>query len=986
MRTLSTNCPAKCWTSSSLAFLRLLALLSIFGLGADRQLRAQATNEQADINGYRYSTVVGDLTGMRVYQLRNGLTVYLAQNTDEPRIRSIVTIRAGAAFDPADNTGLAHYLEHLLFKGTDRIGSLDWEHERPLLEEIESLYQQHQAAPSADEKQAIYQRIDQTSVAAAQYAKPGEYRELATNLGAVAMNGYTQADMTGYWCLIPSASLEHHLRLESERFRFPAYRDFQRELEIVYEEFNGFQDSVTRRKEEALNRLLYPTHPYGQQSMIGTSEHLKNPSLTAIRAYYERYYVPGNMAVILVGDLDYDPTIKLVDQYFGSFPARPVGRPDLPREEPITEPRQLVLNSPGEESVYIGFRLAGAGSRDERLAMLMDLTLNNGFAGLFDIELNAKQAVKRAGSTVKSQNDYSVHCFEGYPKQGQTLEEVRDLLLKQIHRIAVGDFEEWLMRGAASDLKKQFVVNHGTAVNLSAECMHSFKRGETWATHLAYTSELDSISKQELMDFARRCYENYAIVYIRNGVPDVVRVAKPQISQRSLNEDASSAFAEELRGQVATVGRPQFVEYESAIAKSRTSGGVEVAFVPNTKNSLFELDVIFDMGKNHDKRLELATGYCSRLGTDKYSLDDLKRQLYERGLTLSSYTTASQTVFHLEGLEEHLEHGILLLDHFLSSVQADSEVYAGYIDELLKQREATLSDPNAILNQGLLSYVLYGESSHLRDVYSAEQLRAIDPKELIQFLRGLRDYRHRIFYYGSSLDQAVTLLNSHYRASPRQDPLPEIVLESHPTSPAVYFVDVDTVQANIMVATHANLFAASTIGPSNFFSPYFDRVVSNELRENRALAYGATGAHIIASTPRGYDYAYLTAKSQADKVPEALKVMMLMMQELPGNSADVEFTKADQLKRYQVERITGTTIFWNYERIKRRGLDYDVRADQYAAVQSMDLRQMQAFFANNVGTKAKCVLIVGKRSEIDMDALKQFGEIIELSPRQLFNY
>ena len=941
-----------------------------------------------DRGGYSYEIVAGDPAGVRVYTLKNGLTVYLARNADEPRIRSMIAVRAGSASDPPGSTGLAHYLEHLLFNGTDKIGALDWSEEQPLLARIEELYERHRAEPDDKKKREIYRQIDSLSVAASRYASPGEYRELASSLGAVAINGYTSFDLSAYWCLLPSSSLEKHLILESERFRRPVLRAFQSELEIVYEEFNTQQDSIRRRKGQALDRLLFKKHPYGQQPMIGTPEHLKNPSLREIHAFYDTYYVPNNMAIVLVGDLDFDETIRLVDRTFGQFEPEDVERPARPVENPIRAPRTTTILGPGEESVSFGFRLGGAGSRDEQLAMLTDMVLNNGFAGLFDIELNAKQAVRNAGCTVRVHNDYSVHYFDGYPKEGQSLEEVRDLMLAQIDRIKNGEFEEWLMRGAVNDLQKRLKQDLSTSINLSAACMHSFKRGESWGDHLAFTEELAEISKQELMEFVRQRYrDNYALVFKREGpASDVVKVEKPEITPIERNAETESGFARELARIETSIGEPLFVDYDRAISTGRTKTGVEVAFVENDKNDLFELDVVFDMGTNHDRKLALATRYCGLVGTERFSVDELKRRYYELGLTFSSYSTSDRTVFHLEGLQRDLGTGIELLDHFLGHLAVDETAYADLVDQLLQEREARLSDVDAILDQGLLSYALYGERSSLRNVLSEEELRDTGPAELTAMIQGLRGSEHRIFYYGGSLRQITDLLDAHYHANPVKKASPPAVFRKRASPPAVYFVDFDIVQAHLMVVTRGELFDKARIGPSNFYGPYIDHVVFQEIRNDRSLAYATSAAHIMAGRPGDFDYSYVYAGTQADKVPEALREMVGCMKNLAGTAEDVEFVRQDQLKRYRAERITGRDLFWNRERLAKMGIHHDVRKEMYATARGMTLEGLREFFEGNIGGRDTCILVVGNRDDIDIATLSTFGEVVELEPRYLFNF
>ena len=155
------------------------------------------------------------------------------------------------------------------------------------------------------------------------------------SLGAAGTNAHTSAEETVYHNKIPANELDKFLKLESEKFSQLVLRLFHTELEAVYEEYNRGLDSDPRKVFYALMEGIYPTHPYGQQTTLGTSKHLKNPSLVDINNFFDTYYVPNNMALVLVGDLEFDKTIKMVDATFGKMERKDLVQPDLPKEEPI---------------------------------------------------------------------------------------------------------------------------------------------------------------------------------------------------------------------------------------------------------------------------------------------------------------------------------------------------------------------------------------------------------------------------------------------------------------------------------------------------------------------------------------------------------------------------------------------------------------------------------------------------------------------------
>ena len=186
----------------------------------------------------KYESVANDPMKSRIYTLDNGLKVYLSVNKDQPRIQTYIAVRVGGKNDPSTNTGLAHYLEHLMFKGTTQFGTSDYEKERPLLDEIEQLYEVYRTKTDPGERKAIYHQIDSLSYEASKYAIANEYDKLMAGIGSEGTNAYTSYDVTCYTEDIPSNEVENWAKIQSNRFKDMVIRGFHTELEAVYEEKN----------------------------------------------------------------------------------------------------------------------------------------------------------------------------------------------------------------------------------------------------------------------------------------------------------------------------------------------------------------------------------------------------------------------------------------------------------------------------------------------------------------------------------------------------------------------------------------------------------------------------------------------------------------------------------------------------------------------------------------------------------------------------
>ena len=694
---------------------------------------AFVTEQHTDANGFSYETVTNDPTGLRLYTLENGLKVYLSRNTEEPKIQTFIPVRAGSVYDPSDNTGLAHYLEHMLFKGTDKIGTQDWKAEKVYLDKISDLYEQHKAETDSVKKNKIYKQIDEQSQTASKISIAGEYNKMMTSLGAEGTNAWTWHEETVYVNKIPSNGLEKWLYVESERFSKLVLRLFHTELEVVYEEFNRTQDSDYRRVAYTLNKALFPTHPYGQQNTIGSSEHLKNPSMEAIHNYFNTYYVPNNMAVILVGDLEFDDTIEKVNKTFGSFKTKTVNFPKRPTESPLTEIVEKEVFGPENKKVTIAFRSGSIGSEDEIKLSMINMLLSNSTAGLIDLNLNKKQRVQSAGSYTSFFNDYGMQQFYGNPKSGQSLEEVKDLIIGQIEEIKKGNFDEWMIDAIINDLKLSKIRSYENSSGVAYDYVSAFVHFQDWNSRIGLYKKMRNVSKQELVDFANKFYkDNYVVVYKRQGkIKDLVKVKNPKITAVELNRGKNSSFVESFNKMTSPDLKPQYIDYKSAIENSTLKNGLEIAYIPNVTNDLAELNIIFDMGNDNNKKLGIAVDYLKYLGTDKISLDDLSKEFYKLGVDYGVRTGQDRTIIYLTGLRENISKGLALLENLWENAQANQETYNKYVLKIAKERQDIKANKLRIMWSGLYSYGQYGEESRLRDIYTIEELKSFDPKELV---------------------------------------------------------------------------------------------------------------------------------------------------------------------------------------------------------------------------------------------------------------
>lgn len=419
--------------------------------------------------------------------------------------------------------------------------------------------------------------------------------------------------------------------------------------------------------------------------------------------------------------------------------------------------------------------------------------------------------------------------------------------------------------------------------------------------------------------------------------------------------------------------------------------GLEVSYIENKTNDLFSLNIIFDMGSDHDRKLALAVAYLDYVGTDQLSPDEVKKEFYKLGINYGVNTGSERSYVGLSGLQENMDKGLVLLENLWDNAKADQESYDKFVEKILKARIDGKAQKDNILWSGMLTYGIYGENSRLRDIFDTNELQSMDPNELIQMVKDLKGYKQRIFYYGNDLESTISSLNNSHRVPAELKNYPEPKkYEQIATGNQVNFVDFDMVQAEIILVAKADQFDAEKMAYGMVFNDYFgysmSSILMQELRESKSLAYAVFAEYVNASKKENSDVVWAYIGTQADKLPEAVDGLMVLMKDMPEVEEKFDSSKKSALKKIAAQRITKSNIFWNYERLKRRGIDYDIRKDMYESIQNMTLQDLSTFFDQNVKQGEYTALVIGKKSDLDLNALKKMGDVKEMDIDYLFNY
>ncbi|MFA6924643.1 MAG: insulinase family protein, partial [Bacteroidales bacterium] len=901
----------------------------------------------------------------------------------------------GSKNDPADNTGLSHYLEHLMFKGTDRFGTKDYSKEKPLLDKIDNLFEVYRAEKDTNKRKQIYIEIDSISGLAAQHAIPNEYDKMVGVLGAKGTNAYTSNEVTAYINDIPSNQLETWLDIESERFRNPVFRLFHTELETVYEESNMYADRDERKIEEALMAGLFQKHQYGTQTTIGKTEHLKNPSLLAIKKYYSERYLPNNMAICLAGDFNPDVIIKLIDEKFGGMKMKDIKPYIPPVEYPIAQPIVKEVLGPDAESVDIGFRFPGTNTKETDLLEITDMILSNSVAGLIDINLIQEQKVLSAVSFTDIMKDYSIHEISGKSKEGQKLEDVKDLLLSQIEIIKKGEFPDWLIPAIINDFKLNEIKQQESNRARASEMTNAFITETPWTDEVNKIERLSKITKQDVMEFAKKYYgDNYVVVYKRTGVDkNVVRITKPHITPLKVNRTDQSEFLKQITSKEPAIIEPVFIDFSKDMKKLKMKSNIEVFYKENTENKLFNLNYNFDMGSNNNNKLAIALDYLDYLGTSKLTPAQVKQEFYKIGCSLNTYASEDKVSIGLTGLAENMTKGMQLLENILADAQPNEDALKNMVSDMLKTRANNKLNKGVILQQAMVNYGKYGAKSPYTNVLSESELKSLKPEDLLSVIKTLNSYHHHVLYYGLlKSEELVKVLNQlHNVPAQLKSVPPEITFTELATDEnKVYVADYNMKQVELIMLSKSVAFSKDIVPAMRLFNEYFGNgmssIVFQELREAKALAYTARAYYGGVNRKDKSFYISTFIGTQNDKLPEAMKGMKDLIDNMPESNKSFETAKQSVLNQIRTERITKMGILSTYENMKRLGIDYDLRKDVYAKVPSMTFADVKAFEEKYMKNKNFTVLALGKKDQLDINSLQKYGNIKYLSMEEIFGY
>ena len=958
----------------------------------------------ASCSKYDYEEVKGDMAQTRIYTLKNGLKIYLSVNKEEPRIQTYIAVRTGSKNDPAETTGLAHYLEHLMFKGTNKFGVTDSEAEAPYLADIEKRYEAYRLLTDSAARKKAYHEIDSVSQLAAKYNIPNEYDKLMATIGSEGSNAYTSNDVTCYVEDIPSNEIDNWAKIQADRFMNMTIRGFHTELEAVYEEYNISLTDDGDKLYTAMMAKLFPTHPYGTQTTIGTQEHLKNPSITNIKNYFKKWYVPNNVAICMSGDFDPDEVVATIEKYFGEWqPGEDVAQPVYEEQPELTAPVDTTVIGLEAENLWLGWKFEKASSLQSDTMQVVQQMLSNGTAGLLDLDINQQMKMLEAWGAAVPMQDYSMLILGGTPKGGQSLEEVRSLLLAEIEKLKSGDYSDDLLPSVVNNLKLAYYNAMESNQARARMFVNSFVNGTPWEQEVGALDRLSGMTKEQITAFVNQHFgDNYVTVFKKQGVDSTIKkIDKPAITPIPTNRDYVSQFVKDIQNTEVKPIEPRFVDFKKDLTfgdfKSQISNlqsQIPYIYVQNKENGRFQMSFRYEFGNEADLRYGYAANYLDYLGTDSLSAEQIKQQFYKLACNYSIQVGDRTLTVTLNGLSENMTQAVALLEHHLQHAVADNDAYAMFVSMQAKSRMDAKADQRENFDM-LANYAVYGPYNPRRHDIAIDTLANTDPRELLDLLKDLVQFKHTILYYGPMT----------------QDELAE-ALSSYASQPSVATKDVPENKHFVMQPTQTNEILLAPYDAQNiymrmyhnegiswnpeeapvqalfneFFGGGMNSVVFQELREARGLAYNAFAYYMQPRHPEYQDMFFTHIITQNDKMMDCVREFHHILDSVPQSEGALNIAKESIIKRLASMRTTKFALINAWLVAQENGLDYDINQRIYEAMPNLTLADVLKFADERVARKPYRYVILGNEKALDMAALEQYGPVKRLTTEEIFGF
>lgn len=933
---------------------------------------------------------------VKEYKLKNGLTVWLNEDHSQPKVFGAVVVKAGAKDCP--DTGIAHYFEHMMFKGTDKIGTVDYDAEKTLLDSIALKYDELAATEDEAVRSQIQKEINELSIRSSDYVIPNEFNRLISKYGGSGLNAATSYDATIYFNTFSPQYMSQWAEINSERLLNPVFRLFQSELETVYEEKNMYGDFIGGPVMDRLLARYFAPHPYAYP-IIGSTKNLKNPRLTEMRKFFEEYYVASNMGLILSGDFDTEAVLPVLEKTFSRIRPGEAPKHDIVPLPPFKGKEKMKIKFPVPlvKAMGMGFRGVPANHEDQvALAVAVNMLNNANGTGFLD-KLMVDRKIMASMAMNESMNEAGILAVAVIPKlMFQTYGGAEKLVWKEINRVKEGDFSDEIFNSLKQEQRRQYASNLENIDSRARIMMSLYSQGKSWEDYLQEVSGIDALTKEDVVRVARKYFsENYLCVTKTTGKYPKDNLTKPDFSPIvPKNSEASSEYAKQLEQLPVQEVKPRFIDFQKDVETVSLTPLATLYATANPVTDIFTLNLVYQVGTLEQPKLMHLANYLQFLGTDSLSFHEFRTRLQVLGSTISFDATDKQFFMRITGFDKHFKETVQLAGDFIRHVKADDKQIRQVINDAKVTEKAFFESSDNIAN-ALLEKVKYGEQSRFLTKLSLSEVKKLKGKELLDAFVQVRQTECDLLYCGTL---PVAQVREEIEASL---PLKEITVAVNAPyhrdakkydKPTVYFMDMPTASQSIVYGYAKGEVTddAWSRHAARLFSVYFGGDMSSlmfqEIREFRSLAYRVSGRYILPPHKlEGKAGEFVTMLStQSDKTLDALGIMNSLIHEMPEKEERISTIKQSIVNQVNNDFPSFREVPEKVAGFRRNGFDCDPSEALLSGISDMDMKDIIRFYRHNVRLKPVVYVIVGNSRRIDMKQLETYGNVIRLRKKDIY--
>lgn len=945
-----------------------------------------------------YQSQAEDLNALKVkeYRLENGLTVWLNEDHSQPKVFGAVVVKAGAKDCP--DTGIAHYFEHMMFKGTDRIGTLDYESEKVLLDSIAMKYDELAMTEDTVARARLQKEINELSIRSSEYVIPNEFNRLINRFGGSGLNAATSYDATIYFNTFSPQYMVQWAEINSERLINPVFRLFQSELETVYEEKNMYGDFIGGQVMDTLMARYFGPHPYAYP-IIGSTKNLKNPRLTEMHKFFEDYYVASNMALILSGDFDAQQVMPILEKAFSRIRSG-----NAPKQEKVMLPpfngretMKVKFPIPFIKAMGLGFRGVSANHEDQvALNIAVNLLNNSNGTGYLD-KLMVEHKLMGALAINESMNEAGILAVAIMPKLLiQSYSSAEKMVWDEINRVKNGDFSDEMFNSLKLEQKRQYASSLENIDSRATIMMNLFSQGKSWNDYLNEVARIESITKEDVVRVAQKYFSNnYLCVTKSTGKYPKDNLPKPAFSPVvPRNADASSSYAKQLEKIPEQQVAPRIIDFEKDVKTPKLTPLVTLYTTPNPLNDIFTLNISYGIGALEQPELMQLTNYLQLLGTESLSFEQFRSRLQSIGSTLAFDVTPDAFVMKVTGFDNHIDETMELVGDFIRHAKADDKKLRQIVDDAKVSEKAFFKSGDNVAS-ALLEQVKYGDQSRYLRKLSLSQIKKLKGKDMLAIYDKVRSVQCDLHYCGTlPVEKVIGTIRQHL-------PLERTTVASNSPyyrelkqydRPTVFFIDMPDMAQSIVYGYVKGdpVDDKASRHASRLFSVYFGGDMSSlmfqEIREFRSFAYRTSGRYQLPNHAHKGTAGSFTAmlSTQSDKTLDALGVLDSLIREMPLKPERMEAVKQTLVNRINNDYPPFRNLSEKVASTRMEGFDRDPAEEFLRDIATMDMQDISRFYREQISGRPVVYVIAGNRKHIDMKKLAKYGTIIKVKKKDIY--